>query len=199
MTDIKLAKGTVDLSRPLARFKDLKLLESRTILISEAVSARTAERVIKDLIILDDLNKDTIRIYINSPGGEVNSGFAIFDTIRFIESEVKIINIGLCASIATVINLAARKENRFGTANSKYLLHQPLISGQVTGQASDIEITAVQILKTRERINQLISEECGRPLKKVEEETTRDYWLTAPEALDYGLIKKIIKSKKEIM
>ncbi|MBI2603149.1 MAG: ATP-dependent Clp protease proteolytic subunit [Deltaproteobacteria bacterium] len=178
--------------------KDMKLFQVRGILISEAVDSSTAERVVRDLLILDEENKEPIKIYINSPGGEVNSGFAIFDTIRFIDSEVKVVNIGLCASIATIINIAAKKENRFAMPNSKFLIHQPLISGQVIGPASDIEITANQILKTRERLNQLLAEECGQDLKKVEEDTVRDYWMTAPEACDYGLVTRVVRSKKEI-
>lgn len=179
-------------------FKDLRLLEGRSILISEAVSSKTAERVVKDLILLDEISKDPIYIYVNSPGGEVNSGFAIFDTMRFVQSEIKVINIGLCASIATVINIAAKKENRFTMENTKFLIHQPLISGQIVAPASDLEITALQIQKTRDRINQLLAEECGQNIKKVAEDTNRDYWMTAAEARDYGLVSKIIKHKKEI-
>ncbi len=180
------------------QFKDLRLLEGRSILISEAVTSRTAERVVKDLILLDEISKDPIYVYVNSPGGEVNSGFAIFDTLRFIQSEVKIINIGLCASIATIINIAAKKENRFTMENTKFLIHQPLISGQIVAPASDLEITALQIQKTRDRINQLLAEECGQDIKKVAEDTNRDYWMTAREACDYGLVFRVIKHKKEI-
>lgn len=197
--DIKLSKSGSGLdTEQFMYLKDMKLFQVRGILISEAVDSSTAERVVRDLLILDEENKEPIKIYINSPGGEVNSGFAIFDTIRFIDSEVKVVNIGLCASIATIINIAAKKENRFAMPNSKFLIHQPLISGQVIGPASDIEITANQILKTRERLNQLLAEECGQDLKKVEEDTVRDYWMTAPEACDYGLVTRVVRSKKEI-
>lgn len=181
-----------------SHIKDHRLLESRSILISESVGPETTERVTRDLIILDEMGNSPIKIYINSPGGEVNSGFAIFDTIRFIKSEVHIINAGLCASIATIINIAAKKENRFSLPHSMFLIHQPLISGQIVAPASDLEITAKNILKTRARINELLAKECGQDLKRVEEDTSRDYWMDAEEACKYGLISKVITHKKEI-
>lgn len=179
-------------------FKENKLIDARSIVISEAVTSRTAERVVRDLIILDEVNHDPIKLYVNSPGGEVTSGFAIFDTIRYIKSEVIVINTGLCASIATIINVAAKKENRYAMPHAMFLIHQPHISGQVIGPASDLEITANQILKSRERINAMLAKECGQDLKRVEEDTTRDHWLTADEACKYGLVHKVINSKKEI-
>ena len=185
---------------PLAdQFTEVKLLERRKIFISEAVTARTAKRYISDLLALEaDKPGEPITLYLNSPGGEVNSGFAIFDTIRFISSPVTIINTGLCASIATVINVAAKKERRFSMPNAKFLIHQPLIPGQVYGQASDLEITAREILKTREKINKLLSKETGTPLEKVEKDTIRDYWMNAQEAVEYGLVTKIVETYKDL-
>lgn len=198
MTDSKI-KSALDLGREFSgQMKEARLIEARTILISEGVGPETTERVVRDLLIMDEINQNPIKIYINSPGGEVNSGFAIFDTIRFIKSEVIIINAGLCASIATIINIAAKKENRYSLPHSMFLIHQPLISGQMIAPASDLEIQAVQIEKTRARINQLLAKECGQPLKQLEEDTLRDYWMTASEACNYGLISKVITSKKEI-
>lgn len=183
----------------VSSFGNNELRKQRVITISEGIDSRVSKRVCQQLLTLEgDAPGEPIFIYQNSPGGEVNSGFAIFDTIRFISSEVKIINCGLCASIATVINVAAKKENRFSTPNSKFLIHQPLIAGTIRGQASDIEIHARDIIKTRERINQLLAEECGQPLDKVEKDTQRDYWMNAQEALEYGLISKIIEKKSEI-
>jgi ATP-dependent Clp protease protease subunit len=141
---------------------------------------------------------EPIRLFVNSPGGDVNSGFAIFDTIRFIKSPVIIVNAGLCASIATIINIAAKKENRLSLPNSRFLIHQPLIPGQVQGQASDLEITAKQILLTRAKINKYLADETGTKLEKVEKDTVRDYWMNAEEAKEYGLINKIITSVNEI-
>lgn len=180
-------------------FAELKLLERRKIFISEPITAKSAKRYISDFLALDaDKPGQPITLYLNSPGGEVNSGFALFDTIRFIASPVTIITTGLCASIATVINVAAKKERRFAMPNSKFLIHQPLIPGQVYGQASDLEITAREILKTREKINRLLSKETGTALDKVEKDTIRDFWMNAQEALEYGLITRIVESAKDL-
>ncbi len=192
ISNSEVTSGLLDL------FQDNKLLESRRIFLSEGVNARVAKRVIADLLILDGMSSQPIELFVNSPGGEVNSGFAIFDTIRFLKSPVRIINAGLCASIATVINVAAKRENRYSLPNSRFLIHQPLIMGQVYGQASDLEITARQILITREKINKLLALECKQPLNKVAEDTTRDYWMSATEAVEYGLITKIIENAADI-
>jgi ATP-dependent Clp protease protease subunit len=176
-----------------------KLLEHRKIFISEAITSRSAKRFVSELLALEhDKPGQPITLYLNSPGGEVNSGFAIYDTIRFISSPVTIINTGLCASIATVINIAAKKERRFSMPNAKFLIHQPLIPGQVYGQASDLEITAREILKTREKINKMLAKETGTPLDKVEKDTIRDYWMNAQEAVEYGLVSKIVETYKDL-
>lgn len=183
----------------LEQFTEMKLLERRQIFLSEAVTAKSAKKVINDLLALEaDKPGAPITFFINSPGGEVNSGFAIFDTIRFITSPVSIVTTGLCASIATVINVAVPKKQRFSMPNSRFLIHQPLIPGQVYGQASDLEITAREILKTREKINRLLAAETGTPIEKVEKDTIRDYWMTASEAIEYGLVSKIVESIKEL-
>jgi len=188
-----------DLNEFMQALGDQALRKQRVICISEPIDSRVAKRVVGQLLTMEsDAPGETITIYQNSPGGEVNSGFAIFDMIRFISSEVKVVNCGLCASIATVINVAAKKENRFGTPNSKFLIHQPLIAGTIRGQASDIEITANDIIKTREKINRLLAEECGQNLEKVERDTLRDYWMNAQEAVEYGLVCKIIESNKDL-
>lgn len=175
-----------------------RLLNTRAIFISEGIDAKVARRVISHLLVLDEEGDKPVTVYLNSPGGEINSGFAIFDTIRYINSPVRIVNAGLCASIATIINIAAPKNRRYSLPNAKFLIHQPLIMGQVEGQASDLEITAKEILKTREKINKFLAEECGQDIEKISEDTIRDFWMTAEEALDYGLISKIITDKKEL-
>ena len=176
-----------------------RLLDRRTLFVSEGINSVVAKRVISQLLTLElDKPGAPINLYLNSPGGEVNSGFAIYDTIRFMKSEVRIINTGLCASIATIINIAAKKQNRFSLPNCKFLIHQPLIPGQIYGQASDIEIHAREILKTRQKINELLSKECGQPIAKVEKDTSRDYWMNAGEALEYGLITKIVENIAEL-
>lgn len=178
---------------------EMKLLENRTIMISEGIDARVAQRVINHLLALNVEGDKPIYVYVNSPGGEVNSGFAIYDAMRYINSEVRIITAGLCASIATIINLGAPKEHRYSLPNGRFLIHQPLIGGHVQGQASDLEITAREIIKTRAKINELLAEECGQKVAKVEEDTARDYWMNAEEALEYGLISKIVHKISEIM
>ena len=179
-------------------FRENKLMESRSLFMSEAVTSSTARKLVTDLLTLDSISNDPIFLYINSPGGEVNSGFGIYDTIRFIGSPVTIVSAGLCASIATIINIAVPKERRCSMPNSKFLIHQPLISGQVYGQDSDIEIKATQILKTREKLNKLLAEACGKTFEVVQEDTTRDFWMSAEESLEYGLIGKIVTNKSEL-
>lgn len=178
----------------------MKMLKSRTVTLFEPVMPKSSRAVIQSLFLLEQEDPDApIYLYVNSPGGDVNSGFAIYDVIRFIKPEVKIICSGLCASIATVILMAAKKKNRISLPNSRFLIHQPLISGQVYGQASDIEITANQIILTREKINLLLSKETGQELARVSIDTERDYWMSAEETLDYGLISSIIKSRSELV
>ncbi len=191
-----MTTATDDLLRHLS---EQRLLEARSIFISEGIDASMARRVISDLLVLDEQNHETINIYLNSPGGEINSGFAIFDTIRYVKSPIRVINAGLCASIATIINVSVPKAQRYALPNARFLIHQPLIMGQVEGQASDLEITAKEILKLREKINQLLAEACGQSIDRVAEDTTRDYWMTAQEALGYGLISKIVASKDELV
>lgn len=188
-----------DLDQLAAYQSETKLLENRTIFVSEGINSKVAKVVVNHLLAFDaqDTSKP-IYMYLNSPGGEVNSGFAIYDTMRYIDSEVRVVCTGLSASIATIILLGAPKEYRMGMPSCKFLIHQPLIGGHIQGQASDLEITAREIIKTRKKINDLLSKECGQPLERVEEDTTRDYWMNAQEALEYGLISKIVSNKKEI-
>jgi len=190
-TDIQ---NSFSLDKIAGSFSEIRLLEKRVIFISEAIDSSVAKRVIGHLLTLEaDAPGKPITVYQNSPGGEVNSGFAIYDTIRYISSDVRIVNTGLCASIATIINLGAKKKHRLSLPNCRFLIHQPLIGGQVRGPAADLEITATEILKTREKINKLLAEECGQPLERVEKDTQRDYWMNAGEAQQYGLITRIVE------
>lgn len=193
-----MAVNMLDLDQITSHMSETKLLEKRILFISEGINSAVAKKYINHLLALDTVSDQPITMFINSPGGEVNSGFAIYDTMRFINSTVKVVTAGLCASIATIINLGAPKEHRYSLTNGRFLIHQPLIGGQIQGQASDLEITAREIIKTRKKINELLSKECKQPFEKVEEDTTRDYWMTAEEALEYGLISKIVTSIKEI-
>lgn len=190
----------MDLEQLTGQQSESKLLEKRVIFVSEAINSTVAKRVVSHLLALEaqDSSKP-IMMYLNSPGGEVNSGFAIYDTMRFLSSEVRVVCTGLTASIATVMLLGAPKKHRYSMPNTRFLIHQPLIGGSIQGQASDLEITAREIIKTRSKINQMLAAECNQKLEKVEEDTSRDYWMNAQEALEYGLITKIVGSLKEIV
>ncbi len=177
-----------------------RLNDKRLIVLSEAIHSQSSKRVIEQLLSLEaaDATKD-IWLFLNSPGGEVSSGFAIYDTLRFIRPQVKIIVAGLAASIATVILLGAKKEFRYSLPNSRLLIHQPLISGHIQGQASDIEIHAAEILKTREKIVELYHKETGQPLERIRRDIERDYWMTTKEAHEYGLVTQIVSSWNELV
>ncbi len=188
-----------DLSSLLEASTHKKLFEQRLIVLSEAIHASSAKRIIELLLALEavDPTKE-IWVFLNSPGGEINSGFGIYDTIRFIRPEVKIIVTGLAASAATVILLAAEAKYRYSLPNARLLIHQPLIGGNIQGQASDIEIHAKEILRTREKIAELYNKETKQPIERVRKDIERDYWMTAQEALEYGLITKVISSWNEV-
>lgn len=173
-----------------------KFLKTRQIILSGEVTKALAEKVIKQLLLLEADSDEPIKIYIDSPGGDVDSGYAIFDMIRFINAPVTIIGTGLVASAGALILLAAPKERRFALPNSHYLIHQPL--SQMKGTATEIEIHAAEIEKCRARINKMIAEETGKTIEQVAEDTDRDYWLTAEEALEYGLVSKIVTTRKEL-
>ena len=175
------------------------LKKTRTIEMFGVVNNALARRVISQLLFLesDDADKP-ITVLQNSPGGSVTDGFAIYDAMRFVKPEIKIVCLGLTASIATITLLGAKKENRVSLPNTEFLIHQPLIGGIVQGVASDLEITAKQILKTREIINEMLSRETGQPIEIVSRHTERDYWMNAQEALAYGLIARIVTHRAEI-
>ena len=172
------------------------LLKTRSILISGEIDKKMAEKVVNQLLMLEAENDEPIKVFIDSPGGDVDSAYAIFDMIRFVKPKVTMIAMGLAASAGALILLAGDKENRFGFPNSHYLIHQPL-SG-VRGVATEIEIHAKEIEKTRQKINALIAKETGKSLAQVEKDTDRDYWMSAEEALDYGLISKIISNRSQL-
>jgi ATP-dependent Clp protease, protease subunit len=188
-----------DLSSILEANTQKKLFEQRIIVLSEAIHAASAKRTIELLLALEavDPTKE-IWLFLNSPGGEINSGFGIYDSIRFIRPEVKIIVTGLAASAATVILLAAEAKYRYTLPNARLLIHQPLIGGNIQGQASDIEIHAKEILRTREKIAELYNKETKQPIDRVRKDIERDYWMTAQEALEYGLVTKVISSWNEV-
>jgi ATP-dependent Clp protease protease subunit len=173
-----------------------KMLKTRTILLSGEIKKDLAERTIRQLLLLEDMGDEPIRIFIDSPGGDADAGFAIFDMIRFVKPPVWTIGMGLVASAAAIIQLASPKERRVGLPNSHYLIHQPL-SG-IRGVATDIEIHARELDKLRARINHLIANETGAPFDQVERDTDRDYWMNADEAVGYGLLSRVVSQRVEL-
>ena len=174
-----------------------KFLKTRQIILSGEINKDLAEKIVSQLLILEaDDDKKTIYMYIDSPGGDVDAGFAIFDMIRFIKAPVLLIGMGLIASAATLVLLAVPKEMRIGLPNSRYLIHQPMSGMQ--GVATDIEIHAKEMEKTRAILNKLIAGETGTSLEQVTKDTERDYWLDAEEAVKYGLISKTVAKRADL-
>ena len=172
-----------------------RLLKDRIILLSGEIDDECANSVIAQLLYLDSLNNEEISLYINSPGGSVTSGMAIYDTMNFVKSDVSTICLGMAASMGAFLLSSGKKGKRYALPNSEIMIHQPV--GGAKGQATEIKIAAEQILKTKEKLNKILSENTGQDLKKVEQDTERDHFLDANEALEYGLIDKIITQKKE--
>lgn len=173
-----------------------KLLKTRSILLSGEINKESAEQVIKQLLVLEGESDEEIKIFINSPGGDVDAGYAIFDIARFVNAPVKMIGMGLVASAAALVLLAVPKERRIALPNSTYLIHQPM-SG-MKGVATDIEIHAQHLEKLRAKLDLLIASETGKTPEEVTEDTERDHWLSADEALSYGLVSRIVKTRSEL-
>lgn len=174
-----------------------KLLRSRTILLSRPVDDKLVESIATQLFIMQNESAtDPIYVYINSPGGSADSGFALFDLLTFIEPTVVTICSGICASAAVMIYLGGDAGLRVSLPNSRFLLHQP--STQAQGTASDLQITAQEILKLRQRYNEIVARETGKSAKKVTEDSARDFWMDPVEANNYGLVNHIVKSRADL-
>ncbi|MBN1647496.1 MAG: ATP-dependent Clp protease proteolytic subunit [Spirochaetales bacterium] len=171
-----------------------KFLETRSILLTGEVNKELAERIVKQLLMLEAAGNDPIKVFIDSPGGDADTGYAIFDMIRFVRPDVYTIGMGLVASAGALILLAAEKDKRIALPNSHYMIHQP--ASGIRGVATEIEIHAREIEKMKKRINILISGETGKSLKEVEADTDRDFWMDAEEAKAYGLVSKIVSDRK---
>jgi ATP-dependent Clp protease, protease subunit len=169
-----------------------RLLKDRIIMVSDEVNDQMANSIVAQLLFLaaDDPEKD-ISLYINSPGGSTSAGFAIFDTMNYISPDVRTICTGMAASFGAMLLLAGTKGKRFALPNSEIMIHQPL--GGARGQATDLEISAKRILKLRQHINEIIAEKTGQPVEKVALDTDRDYFMSAYEAKEYGIIDEIIE------
>ncbi|HOT76434.1 MAG TPA: ATP-dependent Clp protease proteolytic subunit [Candidatus Wallbacteria bacterium] len=172
------------------------LQKTRTVVISEEVSQKLAARVCNQLLYLQELSNDPIKILLNTQGGHVEAGDTIHDMIKFVKPEIIMIGTGWVASAGILIYLAAKKENRYSLKNTRYLIHQP--SGGAYGQATDIKIEAEEITKMKKRLNKIISDGTGQSLDKVTKDSDRNFWLGAEEAIEYGIVNKIITSIKEI-
>lgn len=177
-----------------------RLLKDRIIFLSEDVNQTSASLVIAQMLFLESEDPDKeISLYINSPGGSVSDGFGIVDTMNYIKCPVTTICVGMAASMGAVLLASGEKGKRFATPNAEILIHQPLIGGQgggLSGQATEIKIHADQMIKTREKINKLLSERTGQPIDVIERDTERDHYMTAEEALKYGLIDGIMDKRK---
>ena len=173
-----------------------RMLRTRNIILSGEIDKALAERVIRQLLLLEEDSDEPIRVLIDSPGGDADAGFAIFDMIRFVKPEVYTIGMGLVASAGALVLLASPSKRRIGLPNSHYLIHQPL-SG-IRGVATEIEIHARELEKLRQKINNLIADETGQKLEKVEKDTDRDFWMSAPEAKEYGLISSVVVKRADL-
>ena len=176
-----------------------RLLKERIIFLVGPVDDHTANLVVAQLLFLESENPDKdIYFYINSPGGSVTAGMSIYDTMKFIKPDVQTLCLGQAASMGAFLLSAGTKGKRFALPNSRVMIHQPLISGGLGGQASDIEIHARELLKLKEKLNQMLAEHTGKSLEQIERDTDRDNFMSAQEAADYGLIDKVITTRADV-
>jgi ATP-dependent Clp protease, protease subunit len=173
------------------------LFEARTILLTGDINDKQAKGVCTQLLAYSAVNDKPILLVLSSPGGHVESGDMIHDMIKFVRSPVRILGTGWCASAGALIYSAAKRENRFALPNTRFLLHEP--RGGVGGQASDVEIQAREIIRMRERLNQIFAAATGQPIERIKKDTDRDHWMSAKEAVEYGLVGKIVTSQREIV
>ena len=187
-------KGAEEKSTP--SIIDNNLYKSRTVLLFGEVNDKVARSITAQLVALSAESAKPIRMFINSPGGHVESGDTIFDIIRFVRAPVQVIGTGWVASAGALIFIAAKKENRFCLPNTRFMLHQP--SGGTMGKASDIAIEAKEIIRMRQRLNETFAKETGQTLEKITRDTERNYWMSAEEAVTYGLAHKVITLATEL-
>lgn len=171
-----------------------RLLKDRIIILNGEIDDSVSNSIVAQLLYLDSLNNDDISLYINSPGGSISSGMAIYDTMNFIKSDVSTICIGMCASMGAFLLSSGRKGKRYALPNSEVMIHQPL--GGAQGQATEIKIVAEHIIKIREKLNKILSLNTGKNIAKIQRDTERDNYMSSEDALLYGLIDKIIENKE---
>lgn len=190
---MNLIPTIIEKSKNTERVYDIysRLLKDRIIFLSGEITDEVSNNIISQLLYLDSISKEDINIYINSPGGSITAGMAIYDTINFIKSDVSTICIGIAASMASIILASGTKGKRYILPNSEVMIHQPL--GGVQGQATEIKIVADRILYLKDKLNKILADKTNKDLKKIEIDTERDYYLSSKEALEYGLIDKILE------
>lgn len=188
----------IDKENNIERSYDIfsRLLKDRIIFISGEIDDNLANSVVAELLYLDSLEKKDIFLYINSPGGSITSGMAIYDTMNFIKSDISTICIGMAASMAAFLLSSGTKGKRIALPNSEIMIHQPL--GGVEGQATDMKIRTDRIIETKSKLNKILSENTGKPLSKIKKDTERDYFMSSKKALEYGLIDKIIEKNVSV-
>ncbi len=167
-----------------------RLLKDRIVFLSGEINDEVANLIVSELLYLDSLNNEDIYLYINSPGGSVTAGMAIYDTMNFIKCDVSTICVGMCASMAAFLLSSGAKGKRVCLKNGEVMIHQPL--GGVQGQATEIKIHAERIIKLKEKLNKILASNTGKDIKKIERDTERDYYLDSEEALEYGLVDKVL-------
>ena len=197
---MNLIPSVIEKTSGVERVYDIysRLLKDRIIFLSEDVNHVTASLIIAQMLFLESEDPDKeIDLYINSPGGSITDGMAIVDTMNYIKCPVSTICVGMAASMGSVLLASGEKGKRFATPNSEILIHQPLIAGGgISGQTTDIKIHADQMIKTRERLTKILADRTGKPLEQVMKDTERDNYMTAEEALEYGLIDEILYKRK---
>lgn len=189
-------KETTPAANPAALVENA-LFKSRTILLTGGIDFKQARMVCERMLALSAESDDPILLILSSPGGHVESGDMIHDMIKFVTAPVKVLGSGWVASAGALIYSAAKKENRYSLPNCRYLLHEP--RGGVGGQATDVEIQAREIIKMRERLNRIFADATGKSLEQIKKDTDRDFWMSAQEAVDYGLVSKIVRNRSEIV
>lgn len=172
-----------------------QMIKKRQIFLWGEVNDESAEAIVKKILYFDSLNNEDITIYINSPGGVISSGLAIYDAMQYAKSPISTVCMGQAASFGAVILCAGAKGKRFVWEHARVLIHQPLISGNMFGPASDIQIQAEEMLRTRDKLNEILAKHTGQTVKKVVEDTDRDFFMSADEAKKYGIVDKIVKKK----
>ena len=192
MNDVEEENGKI---KRVEEIIDKQILDKREVFLWGGVDDSSAERIVKRLLYLDSVDHNDITLYINSPGGVISSGMAVLDTMNMIKSDVATLCLGQAASMGAVILALGKKGKRYILPNARVMIHQPLVSGQIFGPASDIQIQADEILRIRKKLNELFAEAASKKLDQIEQDTDRDFFMDAEEAISYGIVDKLWRSR----